>query len=62
MEWNCGNSIAEIGGEKKNFPPISTMPLPQFHYTFFFLKKWYVNTIFTISLQQILTGGLLLLD
>ena len=41
----CGNGIAEIGGE-----------------IFFFFKKLYVHTIFTIFLQQILSGMLLLLD
>ena len=51
VEWNCGNGIAEIGGEKKvvlvcgnaiaeiggkKFVAIVAMPLPQFHSTFFF--------------------------
>ena len=31
---NCGNGIAEIGGEKS--PPISAIPLPQLPKQFFF--------------------------
>ena len=54
----CGNGIAEIGGGKKNSPPISAMPLP--HSTFFFLS--FKNDMCAQFLQQILSGKLLLLD
>ena len=39
-----------------------TDALPHSTLFFFFFKKWYVHTIFTIFLQQILNGRLLLLD
>ena len=40
----CGNAIAEIGG--KNFVAIVVMPLPQFHYTFFFRNDIYIYIYF----------------
>ena len=56
------NGIATNQLQQFFFPPISAMPLPQIHSTifFFFFEKWYVHTIFTIFLQQILSSKLLL--
>ena len=66
--------IAEIwGGVKRKmlrpqyfynifFPSYFGNVIATFHFFFLKKKKWYVHTIFTIFLQQILSGRLLLLD
>ena len=63
-EYAQGKGIAEIGGEIFYF---FSLLFRQCHchislFFFFFFKKWYVHTIFTIFLQQILSDRLLLLD
>ena len=59
MELICGNGIAEIKGKFIAINPFHFFIFLLFIYLF---KKWYVHTIFTIFLQQILSGKLLLLD
>ena len=56
IESNCGNGIAEIGGEKS--PPISVIPLPQLLSPLFFFfshfRQWYFgNPIATILLLSL---------
>ena len=47
MECIYGNGIAKIGEEKK-FPPISAMPLPQIHSTFFFKEMICAHNFYNI--------------
>ena len=63
VEWICGNSIAKIRRKKKLLQLVYGNAITEIGgEIFFFFKKLYVHTIFTIFLQQILSGMLLLLD